>query len=304
MMDEASLPPAPSDSGVQILCGLFSSAEEVSEELRAGRLDAATMPLGIAAELYRRTDGAVACAAVTGSCNFYLMSADSSVRLLSDLLGRKVSIAGDGPAQALFRWLLLQNSIPVEAGEGGIQIVRAKTVSEAAVGLLSGRISCAVLPEPAASAVMTASRTAARAIDLQDEYAAVAGAEHTLPLSVLVVRAVVAAERPEDVRLMLSAAQRSVEAAVRNPALAASLVERLDLGISASVAAYCVPFAGFSFELAPHARERIERALGIFTDSAGSVHPLPGDGFYLQLPDARQEGGGPSIEPPDDGAGD
>lgn len=263
----------------------FDSAPELLQKMLDGGLDVCLLATVSAARAYNASAGGVVCAGVSENGSLSLLTKDVSVRNFSDLLGRRVFVAGaDSAAEYIFRWLLEKNGIPADGGVGGILIDSSVSASSLVPRLLSGKIQYAVTAEPFTSVAMMKSGDVRAAIDFQSEFAAVEGNGASYPFTLIVMTRDFADSEPETARAFLRAYRESAEWTKANPQKAGVLVQKKSLGLMAPVAAASIPRAGFTYESAPSARERIETLLGIFMrfdpDAIGGT--LPRDDFYFE----------------------
>jgi len=155
--------------------------------------------------------------------------------------------------------------------------------SEIAQSLIAGRVSVALLPEPFATMALTGKPGLVSVADIQREWSG-AGGKENFPMTLLVVDGAFASENPGAVKEIFNAVKASVEWVRANPADAGKLVEKHELGLSATVAAAAVPKSNYVFIPAAEGRAALEALFALFLEYAPASigGALPGEGFYLK----------------------
>jgi NitT/TauT family transport system substrate-binding protein len=269
-------PTLPDGSAVRLVA--VPSADLMTAKLISGEYDAGVLPVNVAAKLY--TAGIpLRLAAIVGDGMVSFLSSDPSVSSLVDLKGKKVNVAGQGATPDFLLRLLLKS-----AGldpESDLRLDYSLPYPEAAAALAAGKISYAVLPEPFATMATLANPALRPALDLGALWTKETG-QASYPMTAFVVSAKLA-ERPGTVAAILDAYAASIRWVVAEPKQAGALVERQDLGLTASIAAKAIPRSAYVFTPAIPAKQAIEALLRAFLEfsplSVGGK--LPDDGFYL-----------------------
>ncbi|MBQ9495748.1 MAG: ABC transporter substrate-binding protein [Treponema sp.] len=269
--------------GKSVVFEKFASPQALLPKMLKGEIDIGFMPANVAAKVYNSANGALLCVGVSGNGNLFLITKDKSVKSLSDLIGKTVSIAGQGATpEYLFRWLLARNAIPESAN--GVLLDYSIPTADIAAELLSDKIRYAVVPEPFATVATAKSPDVVRALNMQDEFGAASVQQKTYPLTVMVVRASYASLHAVAVRAFKDAFSQSCAWTVANPQRAGVLVQKNTLGLMAPIVANAIPFANFTWKDALDAQSEIEHLLSIFfefaPDSIGGK--LPDEGFYFK----------------------
>lgn len=273
----------PSIEGVAVTFETFADPQALLPKMIRGEIDVGFMPPNVAAKTYNDGNAAVICVGVSGYGNLSLITKDTDVHALSDLRGKKVSVAGQGSTpEYLFRYLLRENGISDAGGSDGVEFDFSIPNANIAAALISDQISYAVVPEPFATVATTRSQSVVRAIDLQREFVTATGGDN-FPLTVMVVRNEFAKTDSDTVKKFADAFAGAVTWTVANPASAGNLVEKHTLGLASGVVAKAIPFANFTWQNAASARAQIESLLKIFLSFAPASigGKLPDEGFYL-----------------------
>jgi len=209
-----------------------------------------------------------------------ILSADPTVRTVADLKGKEVHVAGQGATpDYVFRKILLSAGLDPEKD---LSLRYSMAYPEMAQALIAGRVPIAVLPEPFATMALKGKPALAVPFDIQAEWSR-AGGSATYPMTVLVVDAAFAAEKPAALKAILAAYKASVEWTVANPKEAGALVEKLDLGLKAPIAEAAIPRSAYVFVPAAAARADLEALYAVFLSFAPASigGKLPDERFYL-----------------------
>ncbi len=202
---------------------VFKSPDLVVGKLVTGELDAAALPMNLAAVLYNK--GAdLKVASVFGWGVMYVVSSDSKLKHWKDLKGKEVYVASKGAvSDLLLRYLSSKNGLNLETE---LKIQYSASPVEVAQLLIAGKIQTAVLPEPWVTQVMLKNSKLKIRLDYQKEWQRLERQGLTYPQSCLVVRGKYAAEHPEAVKGLLKDLQRSIGWVQAHRKEAGSLAEK------------------------------------------------------------------------------
>jgi NitT/TauT family transport system substrate-binding protein len=273
-------PPTPPDgSAVRMIA--VASADLMTAKLISGEYDAGVLPINVAAKLYA-SGIPLELAAIVGEGMVSFLSADPSLSALADLKGKRVNVAGQGATpDYLLRSLLKGSGIDPDKD---LALDYSLPYPEAAVALASGKIAFAILPEPFATMAKMRNPKLRSGIDLGALWTAQTG-QPNYPMTAFVVSSKLAAERPGAIKAISEAYSASIAWVIANPTEAGALVEKLELGLKAGIAAKAIPLSAYVFTDARAARPAVEALLRVFLESApASVGGrLPDDGFYASV---------------------
>jgi len=267
--------------GVEIRYDISSSPDLIISKLLAGELDFANLPTNAAAKLY---NGGVPIrlAGMNTWGVLYLLTRDGAVTGWEELRGKKVALFGRGATpDMVMRYLLAAHGLDPE-----VDVVLDFTAGQVELAqlMLAGRIETALMPEPYVTKVLEGAPDVRIALDLQEEWRSVLGAETPMAMGCLVVRSSVAETAPGLVAAYLRQYERSIEWVNAHPAEAALLIEMHGLGLDAATAEEAVPRSNNRFVGALEARPAVEGYLSVLLsyspDSVGGR--LPDQGFYLR----------------------
>lgn len=270
--------------GTKITFEIFPDPQSLLPRMIRGEIDFAFLPPNIAAKTYNEANSAIVCVGVSGYGNLSLITKDEAVKSLSDLCGKKVSVAGRGATpDYIFRYLLSKNNISYNGGIDGVEMDFSVPNPNIAAMLLSGQIDYAVVPEPFATVAVTRSQSVKRAIDLQKEFSAVSGTEN-FPLTLMVVQNEFAKKNRRSVKKFAELFSDAVSWTVAHPDEAGVLVEKYELGLAKQIVAKSIPYANFVWKDAVVSKKQIENLLTVFLqfapESVGGK--LPDENFYIK----------------------
>jgi len=257
------------------------SADAMAAKLVSGELDAAVLPVNLAAKLYA-SGLPYRLAAVVGMGMVSVVTTDPEVRTFEDLKGREVHVAGQGATpEYLIRTIAAARGLDPDRD---LVLAFRLPYPEIAASLVAGRISLAVLPEPFATQALLGNPSARVPFSLDQLWREATG-RPGYPMSVLVIRDSVIRDRPASARALLDAYRDSIAWVKANPGQAGLLVEKHDLGLKASVAAAAIPRSAYAFMPAAEARADVEALLSVFLRIAPKSigGKLPDPGFYAEI---------------------
>lgn len=259
-----------------------ASADGMAAKMLSSEIDIAVLPVNMAAKLYN-SGVPYRLLAVVGTGMIKLVTVDESVVSPDALRGREIHIAGQGATPDY----LLRTILPSEgvSPESDVSMVFSMAAPEIAASLVAGRIAVGVLPEPFATMAIKGNPAARVPFSLSELWTKATG-QPDYPISVVVAKASLIAERPAAVAAFMKAYESSIAATLADPVASGMLVEKHDLGLKAAVASAAIPVCAFAFIPAPEARASIEALLSVFLKAApASVGGrLPDEAFYAAIP--------------------
>jgi NitT/TauT family transport system substrate-binding protein len=273
-------PPVLPDS-VTVAVEAVASADAMAARLLSGELDAAVLPVNMGAKLYNSGLG-YRLVAVVGNGMVKPVTTDPSIVSIADFRGRDVYVAGQGATpEFLMRTVLPKSGLDADKD---LRMIFNMPYPEIAASIVAGRIDVAVLPEPFATLALKGNPAARVPFSLSELWSSATG-QPDYPMSILVVRSSLIAERPAAVAAFLSAYEASIKSVLADPAAAGALVEKHDMGLKAPIAAAAIPACAFVFIPAVKARPAVEALLSVFLASAPASigSKLPDGAWYADL---------------------
>jgi NitT/TauT family transport system substrate-binding protein len=264
---------------------LVGSADAIVARLLAAELDAAVLPINLAAKLYNSGID-YSLAAIVGNGMVKIITTDPSVANIDDLRQRTVHVAGQASTpEFMFRAILGHRSL---TGDAAPKLVFNLPIPEIAASVIAGRIDLAVVPEPFATMILAGNQNAREAFSLSSLWKEATG-QDDYPMTAFVVKASTLRDRSASVLALMAAYQESIARMMVDPQEAGMLAEKFELGLKAAVAARAIPRSNYVFINAPSAQPMVASLLKVFLEAAPvSVGgKLPDEGFYADLSKSR-----------------
>ncbi len=264
---------------------VFAGAALLVPKLIKGEIDIGFLPPNMAAKLYNTNNKAVVMAGIAGNGMLYLITKDSSIKTLSDLRGKTVSVAGQGATpDYMLRYLLDAQGIGTDGNADGVALDFSIPNAEIAPALISGKIDYALVPEPFATVAQAKNADVKRALDIQEMYNKKQNATDSYPMTLIVVNGQFAQEHSDIVKAFLKSYKESAEWTKAHPEEAGQLVEKHSIGLAGSIAAKAIPNCAYTFATVTKGRTPVESLLSVFLhfneSSIGGT--LPDDDFYFK----------------------
>lgn len=257
------------------------SPDTLNAKLLTGEIAMATIPTNMAAKLYNKGVNYQLAAMNTWGV-LYVVTNGDVVESWSDLKGKNIDNSGQGAAtDVVFRYLLSKNGIDPEKD---VTIKYVPSPAEQAQLAIAGKSDITVLPEPWVSTVLNKNKDLKLALDMQQEWVRINGADVPFAQTCLVVNADFAKNNPAVVTKFLEEYAAAIDWVNKNPAAAGELIKKQDIGIPADVAAAAIPRCNLRYMSAIDAKPAVEKYLQVLLDfSPDSIGgKLPDAKFYYQ----------------------
>jgi NitT/TauT family transport system substrate-binding protein len=258
------------------------SADVMAAKLVSGELDAAVLPVNLAAKLHA-AGLSYRMVAVVGMGMVSVVTTDPALRSFEDLRGRETYVAGQGATpEYVLRAIAKKKGLDPDRD---LTLAFQMPPPEIAASLITGRITVAVLPEPFATQALKGNAQARVPFSLDTLWKEATG-RPGYPMSVFVMRDALLKERPDSAKAITKAYEASVAWVKTHPAEAGVLVEKHDLGMKAAIASAAIPRSAYVFVPAPAARADVEALLTVFLSLAPKSigGKLPAGAFYAETP--------------------
>ncbi len=216
---------------------------------------------------------------------FYIISTNTSIESLHDLIGEEVYVPfrGDQP-DLVFQYICQQAGINLFED---FQIQYVASPLDVTINMLSGNAEHAVTLEPgAAVAIMKANEqglVVERVIDIQAEWGNATGQDPRLPNAGVVALPNIR-DHPEAIEAFCEAYDEAVLWSTENPHEAALLAARYVEGVNAAAYEESLNYTIFESVSATESRDELETMFTCFMDlnPASIGGKLPDDGFYYE----------------------
>ena len=261
---------------------------EIAAKLTNGELDIACMASNVAANLYNKTNGGIQALCLSTLGVLYVLEGGEKgftpvVSGMADLDGETIYATGQGAnPEYVLDYLLSANDLDPDKD---VEIVW-KTAAEVQTALLTGETRFAMLPVPAATAVLIqAQKNEARdvhsVLDLTEEWNNVTDSG-VLTMTTVVVRTAFAQEHPELVEAFLEEYGASIEYVNENVDEAAKLVVQFGIVPAEPIAKRAIPDCNLVFVTGAQMRDQIQGYYQVLymADPASIGGGIPDDAFY------------------------
>jgi NitT/TauT family transport system substrate-binding protein len=262
--------------GAPFALELVGSPDQLTAKLATGELDAALLPVNLAASLYNHTDGAVQIAAITGLGSIYGITNDPKINSFADLSDASVISFGLG-ATPQFAIDYLANSLP-----DFLVVEYASEAPEAVAQLVAGQASVGILPEPFVTSVLEQAPEFRIAFSLGDLWLEDTGSP--LVSTALVFRRAWADEHPETARALIDKVRESSSFVNDNPAAAAAIVAGRDILPNIEIAQAAIPRLNLVTMTGPEMRTATLDFLATLHNFSPAAigGDVPGDDFFFE----------------------
>lgn len=273
--------PPPLPDGLTPSFEALAGADAAAAKLLSGELDAAVLPVNMAAKLYN-AGLPYRMVALVGNGMVKVLTSEPGLGSVAELRGAELYVAGQGATpDFVLRTVLGHAGLD---SESAVRLNYSLPYPELAASLAAGKVKSAVLPEPFVTVARRANPALREAFSLDAAWKAATGQE-SYPMSVFVVSDALVRERPAGVRALAEAYRGAIRQALADPAAAGALVEKHDFGLQAPIAAAAIPNSAYVFTPAPEARPMVEALLSVFLKAApvSIGGKLPDAAFYAEL---------------------
>lgn len=145
-----------------------SAADEISGKIISGEINIASVPTNLAAKLYNKTEEKIQMLAVNTLGVLSIIENGENIKSISDLKGKTLYSTGEGSnPEYVLRYVLSKNGIDPDKD---VTIQFVATNDELVAALAGGKAEVAMVPEPAATTVLTKKDTLRRALSMNDEW--------------------------------------------------------------------------------------------------------------------------------------
>ena len=262
--------------------------QEIGAKLLNGDLDIAAMASNVAASLYNKSEGEVQALCLSTLGVLYILERGEkgftpTVTSLGDLRGQTIYATGQGAnPEYVLDYLLTENGLDPERD---VEILW-QTAEEVQAALLTGEARFAMLPVPAATAVLVQAgqsedRDVASVLDLTEEWERV-DRTSVLTMTTVVARTEFVQEHPEAVEAFLADYQASIEYVNGSVDEAAELVAQYGIVPKAAIAKLAIPDCNLVFITGEEMRDQIQGYYQVLyaADPSSIGGGLPDDAFY------------------------
>ncbi len=255
-----------------------SSADEISGKIVSGEINIASVPTNLAVKLYNKTEGKIKMLAVNTLGVLSIIEDGKEINSISDLKGKTIYSTGEGSnPEYILRYVLKENGVDPDSD---VTLNFVATNDELVGALVSGKANVAMVPEPAATTVLTKKGTLRRALSMNIEWDAVS--DSSLMMGCVVALDSYIDENPKAVEKFLEEYKASVEYALNNINEAADMCTKYEITADSAIARYAIPNCNITYVTGDEMKNSIEGYFKVLFDydktSIGGK--LPDADFY------------------------
>ena len=262
----------------------YQAPTDITAKIINGEVDVAAVPSNLAAVLYNKTEGDIVAVSPIALGMLQILGNNADVQEVSDLAGKTIIASGQGGTPEYVLQKVLQDNGLTIYEDVNVQWVANH--SEVNTQLLSQEGTIAMIPEPFVSTALAQGQEGvAKLFDLNELWEEATGQQ--LPMGVLVATRSFAEDRSDDLKVLLSDLQASVDYVNDSPAEAAkAIVEHGFIGDEA-IAEAAIPNCHIVLYTGDNAAEGIEM-LKTFNQTLYDMDPasvggaLPDENLYYQ----------------------
>lgn len=255
-----------------------TGADEILPLLLKGELDIALIPANAAANLYQKSQGAIAAIDINTLGVLYMVSGDDQIASVEDLKGRTIYLTGKGTTPDLALQHLLK-STGIELSE--VTIEYKSEATEVAAVMAKNPDAIGLLPMPYVIAACAQNENLKIVLDVNKEWEKINNGKG-LVTGVTVARKAFLEENPAAVASFLEDHRNSVEYVNGNVEEAAELIVELGVVEKAPVAQKAIPKCNIVSIEGEEMKTLLSEYLQILytQDKEFIGGALPGEDFY------------------------
>lgn len=244
----------------------------------SGEADIAIVPSNLAAVLYAKGIDIRFAGAVVWGILYGLTS--EPINSIEDLKGKTLLTFGRGltPDITVRALLTAYGLIP----DKDVTFNYVQSGQEAAAAFISGKASCAILPEPVVSMILTKKTEAKVFLDVQAAWKEKIGGDSSYPQAAVVIRKSLIDSHPDYVNSFLMELEKSILWAKENPKEAGEATAKLQKGIQAPLIVKGIRRMNMQFINAEQTRPALEKYFSVLykADPKFIGGAMPQDDFY------------------------
>lgn len=256
-----------------------TSPDEVVGKFASGEVQIASVPTNLAAALNKKLNGDVQMLALNTAGVLYILENGTDIQSVEDLRGKTIYSTGEGAnPEYVLRYVLSQNGIDPDS-DVTIEFLAENT--ELITKLATGEAQVAMVPEPAATTVLTKNADLRVALSMDEQWNAL-NTGSRLIMGCVVAKKSFIEKNKAAVDAFLSEYKTSVEAAVANIDKTAALCEANGIVAAAAVAKNAIPRCNLIFVAGSDMKETVDGYYQVLFDAnpAAVGGAVPGDDFY------------------------
>ena len=260
---------------------MATAADEILPLVLKGDLDIALVPANAAANLYQKSNGAVAVIDINTLGVLYMVSGDDSIKSVDDLTNKTIYLTGKGTTPDLaLQYLLETHNIQLS----DVTIEYKSEATEVAVALSENPDAVGLLPMPFVIAACAQNEKLQIVLDVNAQWEN-ANDGKGLVTGITIVRKAFLEEHPDAVDAFLTDHKNSAEYVNANVEEAAELVVKSGIVEKAPVAQKAIPKCNITCITGEEMKEMLSDYLDILEKQDASFigGAVPDDDFYVVI---------------------
>lgn len=257
-----------------------AAADEFKEKFLKGEIQIASVPTNLAAALYNATGGKVRVLAVnTNGVLSIIQNGGTPIDSLDDLKGKTLYAAGKGSnPEYILKYILEKNGLTI-GKDINVIFDEATVINQK---LIKGEAEFAMLPEPAASTVMTKSDKLQKVLSINNEWSKVS--ETKLMMGCVIALDSYVAANPAAVEKFLEEYKVSIEFAINNIDAAAQHCTDAGITTAVAIAKKVIPDSNLCFVTANDMKAGLNDFYAVLYAANAKLigGKLPADDFYYK----------------------
>ncbi len=209
---------ADSSAAIDYTFTIASSPDEVVGKFSNGEVQIASVPTNLAAKLYKKLNGDVQMLAINTAGVLYMLENGNTIQSIADLRGKTIYSTGEGAnPEYVLRHILSKNGLDPDKD---VTIVFLTENTELITKLATGEAAVAMVPEPAATTVMTKNANLRVALSMDAEWNKVEP-NNKMMMGCVIAKKSFAEKNPDAINAFLLEYKASIEATSNVDATAA-----------------------------------------------------------------------------------
>ncbi len=257
---------------------MYGKADEITGLIATGAVDVALIPSNLAATLYQKPEVNIQVAGINTLGVLYVVDTGDSINTIQDLVGKTVYTTGKGTTPEYSLNYVLSNNGIDPATDLTIEF---KSEAAEVAASLTGPDMVAMLPQPFVSTVLASNENARIALDLTEEWEAVATDGSTIVTGVVVVNTDFLAENKAAFDEFMEDYTASVDMTVTDPDGTAALIGGYDI-VPEPIAKVALPYCNITMITGAEMQEKLEGYLNALHEQnpAAVGGAMPDEAFY------------------------
>ena len=257
---------------------VYGAAADFTGKFLSGEINIASVPTNVAATLYNKSEGKVTMLAVNTYGVLSILEKGDSIKSVEDLRGKTIYSTGEGQnPEYILKYILTENGID-PTKDVTINFVSSEELVSTV--LTKPEVEVALVPEPAATTILTKNDAFKRALSINDEWSKVSDTQ--LMMGCVIALDSYVEENSEAVEKFLKEYEASIKFATENVDDTATYCEKYGITTSAAIAKKAIPTCNLCFITGEDMKINVNGYFNVlFNANPKSIGgKMPADDFY------------------------